>query len=252
MQKISVINQKGGVGKSTISSNLAYFFSTLNQRVLLIDNDPQAHCTPIYGDIGLEPNITTVYKDRSADPRQAIYPAKVNGNTIENLFLLPSNLHLAAVAEEVTARVHREKILFNALEKVRGDYDYVLIDCPPTLGTLAVNGIYAADEFLIPVDQGGQSLDGVADLFRVISDVKETDEYPYRIVCSKIDGRATKTLEYLERELEPVRDHVINTRIRKSEPINQAYISRQPIFTYEPNGYGVEDFTALGREVMNG
>ncbi len=196
--------------------------------------------------------INDVYKSRSFDIRKAIHPALVDGKEQDGLFLIPSNLHLAAVAEEIAARVHREKILFNALKAVRNDYDVAFIDCPPTLGVLAVNGIYAADEFLIPVDQGGQSLDGLADLFRVITDVKETSDFSYRVVYSKIDNRATKTLHYLERELEPIQDHVLATRIRRFEAVNQAYISRMPIFIYEAGGKGAEDFEALAREVVNG
>ncbi len=252
MRIISVINQKGGVGKSTICVNLSYEFSQLGKRVLLVDIDPQAHSTIPYGDPYALNTVEHVFTNRAFSVREAIYPATVNNVEQPGLFLIPSNIHLAAAAEQVTARHHREKILANGLKKVADDFDIVMIDCPPTLGVLAVNGIYAADEFLIPVTPSRQALDGVGDLFKVIGEIKETDGFKYRIVRSQFDARATKSLKYIETELDNIRDHVAEAIIRRSEAINQAYMAELPVSVYEPNGHAAADLKELTIEVLNG
>lgn len=252
MQIFSVINQKGGVGKSTICVNLSYELSLLGKRVLLVDIDPQAHSTIPYGDCYAPHTVEHVFTDRSFNTRDAIYPATVNGTEQPGLFLIPSNIHLAAAAEQITARHHREKILSNALRKVEGDFDFVIIDCPPTLGVLAVNGIYAADEYLIPVTPARQALDGVGDLFKVISEIKETDGFKYQIIRSQFDARASKSLKYIEAELDNIRDHVAEAIIRRSEAINQAYMAELPVSVYEPSGHATTDLKKLTSEVLNG
>ncbi len=169
---------------------------------------------------------------------------------MENLSIVPSNIKLAVSAENLAARIHREKVLANALAKAAGNYDYCLIDCPPTLGVLAVNGIFAADRFLIPVTYGRYALDGVADLFAIISTVRETETFAYTIIRNGYDSRTTTTNEFIEEQLAPYTANVAKTRIRKTESINQAAINGEPVFTFDPRSNGTADFEALTREIM--
>lgn len=132
---------------------------------------------------------------------------------------------------------------------MKDDYDICLIDCPPTLGVLAVNGIFAADRFLIPVTYARYALDGVADLFAIISTVRETEQFDYTIIRNGYDSRTKTTNEFIEDQLKPLAANVAKTRIRKAETINQAAINTEPVFTFDPKGNGAKDFEALTQEI---
>ena len=251
MKKITVLNQKGGVGKTTVSVNLAYGLARAGKRVLLIDLDPQAHATTVYcPQVPREATIGAVFENRKADVAALVLPAEVKGQSSESLSIIPSNIHLAVTAERVISQHFREQILDRALKRLQGQFDMALLDCPPNLGVITANAIYTADTILIPTTYGKYSLDGIADLFASIEVLRGDRQGGRHILRNAFDSRNRQTNDYVNRELESVKELLLQTVIRRTEAINQAQITGEPIFTFDPNGHGTQDFEALTREVL--
>lgn len=251
VQKITVLNQKGGVGKTTVSVNLAYGLARAGKRTLLIDLDPQAHSTAIYcPEVPKDATIGALFENRRTDLAKLVKPAEVKGEACSNLWIIPSNIHLAVTAERVISAHFREQILDKALGRLAGQYDVALLDCPPNLGVITANAIYSADTILIPTTYGKYSLDGIADLFASIEVLRGEHQGGRFILRNAYDSRNRQTNDYVNRELENVKELLLKTVIRKTEAINQAQISGEPIFTYDPAGHGAQDFEALTQEVL--
>jgi chromosome partitioning protein len=248
--KIAVLNQKGGVGKTTISVNLAHGLARAGKRTLLIDLDPQAHSTVIFcPEIPKGATVKELFERRGTDVRPLIRQAELHGERVENLYIVPSTIHLAVTAEQMISQHYREKRLDQTLGRVGGEYDYILLDCPPNLGVITVNAIFTADRILIPTTYGRYSLDGIADLFASIEEIRENTKGVCFIVRNAFDSRNRSTNDYIEQQLEHVRSSLFSTVLRKSEAINQAQISGETIFTFDPKGNGAHDFEALTEEV---
>jgi chromosome partitioning protein len=245
---IAVINQKGGVGKTTIAVNLSFGLALRGRRTLIVDVDPQAHASIVYlpEELPRGKTVSKLFEERTSDARSVIRSALVDGKAVESLDLVPSSIHLALTAENIIAQIHREKILRTHLRRL-GEYEFVVIDCPPSLNVLTVNAIYAADLVLIPTTYGIYALDGIADLFRSIEAVKEGEAFDYRILRNAFDPRTTTTNQ---ENLEPFRAFVLETRIRKVEAINQAAMVRQPVALFDASSHGRTDFDGLVEEVL--
>ncbi len=251
--KLAVLNQKGGVGKTTISVNLAYGLARAGKRTLLIDLDPQAHSSVIFcPDIPKDGTVKEVFERTKVDLGPLVRPAEVKGEPVENLWIVPSSIHLAVTAERMISQHYRERRLDQTLTlaKVQGGYDFILLDCPPNLGVVTVNAIYTADRILIPTTYGRYSLDGIADLFGSIEEIREQSRDAFFTLRNAHDARTKATNEYIDKQLEELKPHLLATVIRRTEAINQAQISGEPVFTFDPKGYGAEDFAALTTEVL--
>jgi chromosome partitioning protein len=249
---LAVATQKGGAGKSTISINLAYQLAALNnQKTLLIDLDSQGNSSQTFSS---SENTTATTSDLFLDKNNNIsnmaIQAYVGANKVDNLYVIRSTIKLALVEQQITARVHKEKILFNHLKKINDTFDFIILDCPPSLGVLSINGIYASNRIIIPTLYSRYALDGIADLFCVIREVKESDNFDYTIVRNGFDERNKKTNCFVDSELEKFKSNVAKTIIRRTESINQSQINGEPIFIFDKKSNGSKDFKSLTDEIL--
>lgn len=246
---IAITNQKGGVGKTTTAINFSCGLSRKGNRVLLVDLDPQAHATI---GLGAEPGSYEL----------AIHDVLVNkrdigevvlGTRFEGLFLVPSHIRLDRAEQQLIPEMYRESILHRAM--VGLDYDFIVIDCRPTLGILTVNALKACDFIIVPCEMARYSLEGFADLMDTIVTVKSTDGFDIRsqvrILLTKYDSRKSVSIEWVMQQLEPFRDMLFQTRIRQNEALNQAHMAMEPIFHFKPNSFGAEDYWQLTEEFLS-
>lgn len=248
---VAIINQKGGTGKTTTTLNLGAALAYQGYRTLIVDLDPQGH-TSI--GIGIEPDVVaSSMADILLVPKKSITAVAVP-TYILGLDIAPAHIHLARAAEQVYTRVFREAILANALKEV--DYDFVLIDCPPSLGVLTTNSLYACDFIVIPCQISRYSLDGLADLLTTVETVKNVSmedlfqEDMFRILLTMFDKRNSVTNEYILEQLKPYREKTFATIIMKNEALNQAQIAQKAIFDYEPRCSGALDYSQLCLEFL--
>lgn len=254
MKVISILNQKGGTGKTTTAINLSSGLAYNKKRTLLIDWDPQSHSTIVFG-IEIEDrdlSITKVLLNPTASLKGTI-----TNTYIKNLHIAPSHISLARAAEQMYTRLYKEAALSKGLQTVKENYNYIIIDCPPSLGILTINALFASDFLIVPCQMSRYSLDGLSDLIDVVRAVKNTgnrknEEMRYlRILLTMFDVRNKVTNEFILKQLESFEDRILKTRIMKNEALNQAQIAQKSIFDFDPKSKGAENYKELTKEIIN-
>ncbi len=259
---IAVINQKGGVGKTTTVINLATRFAELGKQVLAFDLDPQGNLSTVLsgGQYDFDMTVADLFdKPKRVDVQAAIIQGKANEEPIPNLYLVPADIRLSRVIEQSLTQIHRERILMRHLDKLDGQFDIILLDCPPNLSLTSTNAMMAADMFLIPVDGGSFSLNGLADLLDALEEVKETEQVPYFAFRNELAKQNKLINEFLDEQLQGLRERigergtggVLNASIRREEAIGQASVTSVPLRYYRPGALAMMDYKDLANEVLS-
>jgi chromosome partitioning protein len=251
MQRIAVINQKGGVGKTTTTVNLGAALAHLGHRVLLLDMDPQANLT-VHVDKRPDLEGSTLTSLLLDDQK---LEALVQATGLPNLFVVPSDTSLAGVEQVLANRIGRETILREALDAFAGQqqFDFVLFDCPPSLGVLSANALVAADWVVIPMQAEYLSLQGMAKLLEVIQLVQKRLNPRLRIACvlpCMVDARTNLSSEVL-REIDTHFGALLTrTRIRNNVKLAEAPSFGRTIFEHAPDSNGARDYEAFAHEFL--
>jgi len=223
MKVISILNQKGGTGKTTTAINLSSSLAYKKKKTLLIDIDPQSHSTIGLG-IEIEDQSSSISKILSnlETPLKEV----ITKTYIKNLNIAPSHISLARTAEQIYTKLYKEATLNKAIQPIKKDYDFIIIDCPPSLGVLTINALFASDFLIVPCQMSRYSLDGLSDLMDVVRAVKNTGEEKnknmsyLRILLTMFDVRNKITNEFILKELEPFKERIFKTKIMKNEALN--------------------------------
>lgn len=247
---IALANQKGGVGKTTTAVNLAGELARRGERVLLIDSDPQGNATTSLG-IGKRDLRATTYDVlmETAGVAEAAIPT---GR--ERFALLPADEDLAGAAVELTGLERRERRLKGALERVRGAYDYVLVDCPPSLGLLTLNALCAADAVLIPLQCEYLALEGLAQLKTTLDRVRESLNPGLRIlgvVMTMYDGRTNLAQQVVDEVQRHFPRLIFRTLIPRSVRLSEAPSYGKLIGEYDPQSRSAQAYSALAEEILH-
>ena len=245
MRKIALVNQKGGVGKTTTAVNLSAAIARLDRRVLLVDLDPQSNATISLGVLPHEQKENTSYSILNGGP---VNPIKLSNN----LHLIPSSIDLAGAEMELTSAIGRETILRDALADITG-YDFMILDCSPSLGLLSVNSLTTATEVMVPLQCEFLALHGISLLIKTVELVKKrlnpvlsiTGVIPCMYDVRK--GLARDVVVEIEKHFG---DKVTKTKIRSNVRLAEAPSHGKSIFDYAPDSYGAEDYMALAREIV--
>lgn len=246
---ISIANQKGGVGKTTTSVNLGACLAYIGKRVLLIDIDPQGNAT---SGVGIE----------KADVDNCIYDLIVEdvnvekvikSTKLENLDVIPATIQLAGAEIELVPTISREVRLKRAIEVIKPNYDYILIDCPPSLGLLTINALTASDSVIIPVQCEYYALEGLSQLLNTIRLVQKhlnTDLMIEGVLLTMLDARTNLGIQVIDEVKKYFQDKVYQTIIPRNIRLSEAPSHGQPIILYDAKSRGAEVYLELAKEVV--
>ena len=246
---IAVANQKGGVGKTTTAINLSACLAEKNKKVLTLDMDPQGNTT---SGLGVDKNQAenTVYElilDES-ELSECIY-----SSVMENLSVIPSNINLSGAEIELIGFENKEYLLKSKLDMIRSDYDYIIIDCPPSLNLLTINAMAAADSVIVPIQCEYYALEGLSQLIHTIDLIKERLNPKLEIegvVFTMYDARTNLSLQVVENVKENLDKNIYKTIIPRNVRLAEAPSYGMPIIMYDSKSSGAEAYRILAEEVI--
>ena len=246
---IAIVNQKGGVGKSTTAVNLGASLALMGRRVLIVDIDPQGNTTT-----GVGIDKRTVERDIYNVLLQDAAIADVRHATeVENLTIVPATLNLAGAEIELVSALQRENRLKTALVSVLREYDEVLIDCPPSLGLLTINALTAANEVIIPVQAEYYALEGLSQLVAIVRRIKEglnPDLMIRGVLITMFDGRTKLAGEVLEEVHRYFPDRVFQTQIPRNIRLSEAPSYGKPAILFDVKSRGAQAYLSLAKELV--
>ena len=247
---IAIANQKGGVGKTTTSINLAASLGVLEKKVLLIDADPQANATSGIG-IDVESVEIGTYQllEHSSTAKEAVIKTET-----PNLDIIPAHIDLVAIEIELVDKEAREYMLKKALQEIKDDYDYILIDCAPSLGLLTLNALTAADSVIIPIQCEYFALEGLGKLLNTIKSVQKIHNPELDIeglLLTMYDSRLRLSNQVVEEVQKHFNDMVFQTIIQRNVKLSEAPSFGENIINYDAASKGATNYLSLAKEIIN-
>jgi chromosome partitioning protein len=246
---IAIANQKGGVAKTTTAVNLGAWLSLMGQKVLLIDTDPQGNATTGVG-IDKETVENCIYDVviNNMSAREVIIPSAV-----DNLDILPATIELAGAEIELVGVAEREYILKKALAEIKDDYDFIFIDCPPSLGLLTINALTAADSLLIPIQCEYYALEGLGQLLNTFQRVQQNlnkELVLEGVLLTMFDGRTNLSIQVVDEVKKYFKGKVYRAIVPRNVRLSEAPSHGKPVMVYDRRSKGSEVYHELAKEVM--
>lgn len=251
MKKVCIFNQKGGVGKTTTNINLCAYLAMEGYKVLTIDIDPQGNTT---SGLGLDKRNLEFSMYDVLTSETSLREVILKSELVQNLYIAPSTMELAGAEVEMISKENRETILTNKIKEVEKDYDFIFIDCPPSLGVLTINALTSVESVLIPIQCEFYALEGVGQLINTIQLVKKSLNKELEIegvVMTMYDYRTNLSNEVFEEVKNFFNDKVYKTTISRNIRLAEAPSFGLPIMLYDEKCKGAESYKALTKEFLS-